>query len=337
MLQYRWLKLLAGGGATVMAVGDDDQSIYAFRGAEVGNMRDFEREFRVENVIRLEQNYRSHGNILDAANAIIKNNAGRLGKNLWTDRGSGEPIRMYEAMSDIEEARWVVDEIRSLAAEGTARREIALLYRSNAQSRVLEHALFSANLPYRVYGGLRFFERQEIKHALAYLRLIANPDDDTAFARVVNFPTRGIGARSLEQLQDAAKPVLGQGALSLWAAAKALPGKAGASVGGFVALIEKLRAACAGLTLPETVEQVHRTLRPAPRTTRPRRKARTASPTSTNWSMPPSISSPKKATSSNSRRARRRSSSPIRSPPSWPMPRSKPASTRPAIPTTRCS
>ncbi|MBK8338121.1 MAG: UvrD-helicase domain-containing protein [Sterolibacteriaceae bacterium] len=256
VLQYRWLKLLAGGGATVMAVGDDDQSIYAFRGAEVGNMRDFEREFRVPNVIRLEQNYRSHGNILDAANAIIKNNAGRLGKNLWTDRGSGEPIRVYEAMSDTEEARWVVDEIRSLAGEGTARREIALLYRSNAQSRVLEHALFSANLPYRVYGGLRFFERQEIKHALAYLRLIANPDDDTAFARVVNFPTRGIGARSLEQLQDAAKPVMGSGAASLWAAAKTLPGKAGQSVGVFVALIDKLRAACADLSLPEMVEQV---------------------------------------------------------------------------------
>jgi DNA helicase-2/ATP-dependent DNA helicase PcrA len=256
VLQYRWLKLLAGGGATVMAVGDDDQSIYAFRGAEVGNMRDFEREFRVPNVIRLEQNYRSHGNILDAANAIIKNNAGRLGKNLWTDRGSGEPIRVYEAMSDTEEARWVIDEIRALAADGTARREIALLYRSNAQSRVLEHALFSANLPYRVYGGLRFFERQEIKHALAYLRLIANPDDDTAFARVVNFPTRGIGARSLEQLQDAAKPVMGSGAASLWAAARTLPGKAGQSVGVFVALIDRLRAACDGLTLPEMVEQV---------------------------------------------------------------------------------
>ncbi|MBL8494595.1 MAG: UvrD-helicase domain-containing protein [Rhodocyclaceae bacterium] len=255
VLQYRWLKLLAGGGACVMAVGDDDQSIYAFRGAEVGNMRDFEREFRVPNVIRLEQNYRSHGNILDAANAIIKNNAGRLGKNLWTDRGSGEPIRVYEAMSDTEEARWVVEEIRSLVMEGTARREIALLYRSNAQSRVLEHALFTANLPYRVYGGLRFFERQEIKHALAYLRLIANPDDDTAFARVVNFPTRGIGARSLEQLQDAARPVMGEGAASLWAAAKNLGGKAGQSVGVFVALIDRLRAACEGLSLPEMVEQ----------------------------------------------------------------------------------
>ena len=201
MLQYRWLKLLAGAASAAMfAVGDDDQSIYAFRGAEVGNMRDFEREFKVANVIRLEQNYRSHGNILDAANAIIKNNDNRLGKNLWTEAGAGEPIRVFEAYSDGDEARWIVEEIKALVRDGHARAEIALLYRSNAQSRVLEHALFSAGLPYRVYGGLRFFERQEIKHALAYLRLIANADDDTAFARVVNFPTRGIGARSLEQL-----------------------------------------------------------------------------------------------------------------------------------------
>jgi DNA helicase-2/ATP-dependent DNA helicase PcrA len=252
VLQYRWLKLLAGGGAHLFCVGDDDQSIYAFRGAEVGNMRDFEREFRVDNVIRLEQNYRSHGNILDAANAIIKNNAARLGKNLWTDAGSGEPIRVYEAFNDIEEARWIVEEIKSLAAEGMARREMALLYRSNAQSRVLEHALFSAGLPYRVYGGLRFFERQEVKHALAYLRLIANADDDGAFLRVVNFPTRGIGARSLEQLQDAAKR---QGT-SLHAAVPLLEGKAAASIGHFAALVHKLKSASAGLTLPETVEQV---------------------------------------------------------------------------------
>ena len=161
-------------------------------------MRDFEREFRVDNVIRLEQNYRSHGNILDAANALIKNNAARLGKNLWTDAGTGEPIRVYEAFNDIEEARWIVEEVKSLSRDGMARREMALLYRSNAQSRVLEHALFSAGLPYRVYGGLRFFERQEVKHALAYLRLIANADDDGAFLRVVNFPARGIGARSIE-------------------------------------------------------------------------------------------------------------------------------------------
>ena len=247
ILQYRWLKLLAGGGAHLFCVGDDDQSIYAFRGAEVGNMRDFEREFRVESVIRLEQNYRSHGNILDAANAIIKNNAARLGKNLWTDAGSGEPIRVYEAFNDTEEARWIVEEIKSLAAEGMARREMALLYRSNAQSRVLEHALFSAGLPYRVYGGLRFFERQEVKHALAYLRLIANSDDDGAFLRVVNFPARGIGARTVEQLQDAAK----NAKVSLHSTAQD-----GGKAMVFAALIDRLKAACEGLTLPETVEQV---------------------------------------------------------------------------------
>ena len=247
ILQYRWLKLLAGGGANLFCVGDDDQSIYAFRGAEVGNMRDFEREFRVDNVIRLEQNYRSHGNILDAANAIIKHNAARLGKNLWTDAGSGEPIRVYEAFNDTEEARWIVEEIRSLAAEGLARREMALLYRSNAQSRVLEHALFSAGLPYRVYGGLRFFERQEVKHALAYLRLIANADDDGAFLRVVNFPARGIGARTVEQLQDAAR----MEKVGLHETAKR-----GGKAAAFAALIDRLKAACEGLTLPETVEQM---------------------------------------------------------------------------------
>ncbi len=251
VLQYRWLCLLAGGGASIFAVGDDDQSIYAFRGAEVGNMRDFERHYQVQNVIRLEQNYRSHGNILDAANAIIKNNAARLGKNLWTEAGAGEPIRVFEAMSDGEEARWIVEEIKALARDGLARREIALLYRSNAQSRILEHALFSAGLAYRVYGGLRFFERQEIKHALAYLRLVANADDDTAFSRVVNFPARGIGARSLEQLQDAAKST----GSSLHAAIPALSGKAGTSLAGFAGLILRMREAI-DLPLPELVEHV---------------------------------------------------------------------------------
>jgi DNA helicase-2/ATP-dependent DNA helicase PcrA len=250
-LQYAWLKLLAGGGAAMFAVGDDDQSIYAFRGADVGNMRDFEREFNVANVIRLEQNYRSHGNILDAANAIIKNNAARLGKNLWTEAGSGEPIRVFEGYSDLDEARWIVDEIRALSNDGHARAEIALLYRSNAQSRVLEHALFAAGLPYRVYGGLRFFERQEIKHALAYLRLIANRDDDTAFSRVVNFPTRGIGARSLEVLQDTARAA----GTSLFAAIPQLSGKAAAALSGFAQLIAKMSEA-ASLPLPELVDHV---------------------------------------------------------------------------------
>lgn len=251
-LQYRWLKLLAGGCAAMFAVGDDDQSIYRFRGAEIGNMRDFEREFKVDNIIRLEQNYRSQGNILNAANAVIKNNTERLGKNLWTDRGEGEPIRVYESSDDIEEARFVVDEIRALTQDGTSRSQIALLYRSNAQSRVLEHQLFSNGIPYRVYGGLRFFERQEVKHALAYLRLIANPHDDTAFTRVINFPPRGIGARSQEQLQDAAKA----NQCSLYAAAPLTPGKAGQTVANFLRLIDQLRFACEGLTLPEMVEQV---------------------------------------------------------------------------------
>jgi len=251
VLQYKWLKLLAGEESCLFCVGDDDQSIYAFRGAEVGNMRDFEREFKVANVIRLEQNYRSHGNILDAANAIIRHNENRLGKNLWTDAGAGEPIRVFEAYSDLDEARWIVDEIKALVSDGHARSEIALLYRSNAQSRVLEHALFSAGLPYRVYGGLRFFERQEIKHALAYLRLIANPDDDTSFARVVNFPTRGIGARSIEQLQDAAKAAGG----SLFAAIPTLSGKAGTSLANFAALIGKMKEV-AHLPLPELVDHV---------------------------------------------------------------------------------
>ena len=251
VLQYRWLKLLAGGGAAMFAVGDDDQSIYAFRGADVGNMRDFEREFKVPNVVRLEQNYRSHGNILDAANAIIKNNAARLGKNLWTEAGAGEQIRVFEAMSDGEEARWIVEEIKALVRDGGTRSEIALLYRSNAQSRILEHSLFSAGLPYRVYGGLRFFERQEIKHALAYLRLIANSDDDTAFARVVNFPARGIGARSIEALQDAAR---GAGS-SLHAAIAQLQGKAGQSLAAFATLIARLKDS-AQLPLPELVEHI---------------------------------------------------------------------------------
>jgi DNA helicase-2/ATP-dependent DNA helicase PcrA len=250
-LQYRWLKMLAGEGSSLFCVGDDDQSIYAFRGADVGNMRDFEREFQVKNLIRLEQNYRSHGNILDAANAIIENNPSRLGKNLWTEAGAGEPIRVHESYSDGDEARFIVEEVKALANDGHARREMALLYRSNAQSRALEHALFNAGIPYRVYGGLRFFERAEIKHALAYLRLIANPDDDTAFARVVNFPTRGIGARSIEALADAARV---QGS-SLHAAIPQVAGAGGAKLAAFAALIIKLREA-AHLPLPELVEHV---------------------------------------------------------------------------------
>ncbi len=252
VLQYKWLKLLAGVHNAIFAVGDDDQSIYRFRGANVGNMADFEREFRVRNVVKLEQNYRSHGHILDAANALIRHNAQRLGKNLWTEAGEGEKVRVFEAGSDGLEAAWLVDEVRGLIGEGHLRSEIAVLYRSNAQSRVIEHALFNAGIPYRVYGGLRFFERAEIKHALAYLRLIENPADDTAFLRVVNFPPRGIGARTLEQLQDAARA----SNQSLYAAVGSLTGKAGSNLGAFVKLIDSLRFETANLPLKEIVAAV---------------------------------------------------------------------------------
>jgi DNA helicase-2/ATP-dependent DNA helicase PcrA len=253
VLQYKWLKMLSGPGASMFAVGDDDQSIYAFRGANVGNMSSFEHEFRVPNLIKLEQNYRSHAHILDCANHLIRQNTTRLGKELWTDAGAGEPVRVYEATSDGQEAQWLIEEARGLIAEGWLRADMAILYRSNAQSRVLEHALFSAGIPYRVYGGLRFFERAEIKHALAYLRLMENPDDDTAFLRVVNFPARGIGARSIEQLQDAARAAN----TSLYAAVAAMrAGAASGKVGAFVALIERLRQETAALALPETVEHV---------------------------------------------------------------------------------
>ena len=248
-LQYRWLRQLAGRDNTLFAVGDDDQSIYRFRGANVGNMADFERDYRVQNIIRLEQNYRSQGNILAAANALIAHNSRRLGKNLWTAEGEGEPIRIFQAASDGYEAAWLVEEAQSLAREGMAYRDMAILYRSNAQSRVLEHALFSNGIAYRVYGGQRFFDRVEIKHALAYLRLLANPDDDGAFLRIVNFPTRGIGARSIEQLQDAALA----GSCSLYQAVPSVPGKAGASLAAFVRIIESLREETNSLPLPEVV------------------------------------------------------------------------------------
>ncbi len=251
-LQYRWLKLLCGPGACMFAVGDDDQSIYRFRGANVGNMADFERDFQVGKVIRLEQNYRSHGNILDAANALIANNENRLGKNLWTAAGSGEPLRVYESESDLAEARWIVDEVQSLSREGMRYQDIAILYRSNAQSRVIEHALFSAGIAYRVYGGLRFFERAEVKHALAYLRLIAAAEDDGALLRVVNFPPRGIGARSVETLIDAARAANSP----LYAAITSLSGKSGTALTAFRVLIEGLREETRGLPLPEMAGHV---------------------------------------------------------------------------------
>ncbi len=263
-LQYAWLKMFAppparagtteaaGSDQSVIAVGDDDQSIYAFRGARVGNMADFEREYRVPRVIKLEQNYRSFGHILDAANGLIAHNQRRLGKRLRTEAGAGEPLRVVESTSDYAEAQWALEEAQALHRGGVPRSEIALLYRSNAQSRVLESALFNAGVPYRVYGGLRFFERAEVKHALAYLRLIENASDDTSFLRVVNFPTRGIGARSVELLQDAART----SARSLAQSVGAVPGKAGANLRAFVELIDAMRAATQGLTLREIIEHV---------------------------------------------------------------------------------
>jgi DNA helicase-2/ATP-dependent DNA helicase PcrA len=249
-LQYAWIRMFAGPQNSVFAVGDDDQSIYAFRGARVGNMADFVREFQVAHQIKLEQNYRSFSNILDSANALIAHNKTRLGKNLRTDQGPGEPVRVYEAPTDMAEAQWLVEEARQLAREGTSRHEIAVLYRSNAQSRVIETALFNAAVPYRVYGGLRFFERAEIKHALSYLRLLENPNDDTSFLRVVNFPARGIGARSIEQLQDAARAA----GSSLHDAVQATTGKAGANLAAFVAKIDAMRVETEGLTLREIIE-----------------------------------------------------------------------------------
>jgi len=253
-LQYAWLKMFAPPGTdqSVFAVGDDDQSIYAFRGARVGNMSDFEREYRVKAIIKLEQNYRSFGNILDSANALIERNTRRLGKNLRTEAGPGEPVRVSEQASDFNEAQWLVEEAQALHRAGMDRSEIAVLYRSNAQSRVIESALFNAGIPYRVYGGLRFFERAEVKHALAYLRLLENPNDDTSFLRVVNFPTRGIGARTLEQLQDAAR----SSGRSLYQSVTSVAGKGGANLAAFTALVDSMHNLTNGLTLREIIEQM---------------------------------------------------------------------------------
>ena len=257
-LQYLWLKMFVADGSqgvppnALFAVGDDDQSIYAFRGARVGNMNDFVTELQVAHQIKLEQNYRSYSNILDSANALISHNKRRLGKNLRTDAGAGEPVRIMEQPSDLAEARWVVDEIRQLLNDGSQRQDIAILYRSNAQSRVIESTLFNAGISYRVYGGLRFFERAEIKHALAYLRLLDNPRDDTSFLRVVNFPPRGIGARTLEQLQDAARARNS----ALVDSVGQVGGKAGANLASFVAKLDAMREQAQHSTLKEIVELV---------------------------------------------------------------------------------
>ncbi len=266
-IQYEWLRLIAPAAASAeragegqpFVVADDDQSIYRFRGARVENVQQFRRDYPQAALFRLEQNYRSTAAILEAANGVIANNASRLGKTLFTQGPRGEPIRLYTAFNERDEAEFVTHRIRAHGAGGGARREIAILYRSNAQSRVFEEAFLSARVPYRVYGGLRFFERAEIKDALAYLRLLANPSDDAAFERVVNLPPRGVGAKSLELLRAAAR----QAGSSLWEAARiasgpggALAGKAGSAVRAFRALIERLGAETRPRALHEQVDEM---------------------------------------------------------------------------------
>ncbi|MEN9527055.1 MAG: hypothetical protein RLY56_1006 [Pseudomonadota bacterium] len=257
-IQYAWTKLLVGSEGAPFAVGDDDQSIYRWRGARVENLQTFRRDFPQAKLIRLEQNYRSTGTILEAANALIANNSGRLGKNLWTSGGKGEAIRLYAAFNERDEAEFVLQRIKDWVARGGNRRDIAILYRSNAQSRVFEEAFLSARIPYKVYGGLRFFERAEIKDALAYLRLVSNRNDDTSFERVVNLPTRGIGAKSIDTLRERARA----DGSSLWSAALrciaegSLGAKGAASLQGFLQLIDRLAADTRELALHEIVDQV---------------------------------------------------------------------------------
>jgi len=255
-IQYKWLMLLAGPDGLPFAVGDDDQSIYRWRGARVENLNQFRRDYPGAVLYKLEQNYRSTGTILKAANALIANNAGRLGKNLWTSGADGDRVKLYAAFNERDEADFVVNRIRDWVDRGGARREVAVLYRSNAQSRVFEEAFLNARMPYRVYGGLRFFERAEIKDALAYLRLVASRADDTSFERVVNLPTRGIGAKTLDTLRDMARA----GGTSLWhaavAAQSALPQRAAQALQSFLHLIEKLGREVAGLELHEQVDHV---------------------------------------------------------------------------------
>ncbi|HVC01266.1 MAG TPA: DNA helicase II [Steroidobacteraceae bacterium] len=256
-IQYRWLTLLAGPAGRPFAVGDDDQSIYRWRGARVENLNRFRRDFPAATLYKLEQNYRSTGTILKASNALIANNAGRMGKTLWTSGEDGERVKVYAAFNERDEADFVVNRIREWVDRGGARREVAVLYRSNAQSRVFEEAFLNARLPYRVYGGLRFFERAEIKDALAYLRLVASRDDDTSFERIVNLPVRGIGGKTLDALRALARE---QG-VSLWAAAAAsvsgaLAQRAAQCLGAFLGLIDRLRTEIDGLELHEQVDTV---------------------------------------------------------------------------------
>ena len=251
-LQYNWIKLLAGGKNCFFAVGDDDQSIYAFRGAKVANMQAFIRDFNIGEPIRLEQNYRSSPEILAAANAIISNNSGRIGKKLWTNRASHEKIHLYEAYTEEDEAYFVADEIKTLEKAGVKLSEIAILYRSNAQSRVFEQHFYNKGVPYRVYGGLRFFDRQEVKHALAYLRLVVNDNDNEAFLRVVNFPARGIGAVAIKNLQEIAE---NQGT-SLLSACKNYGGRGGQNLSEFADLILSMKQKIISLSLPEIISYI---------------------------------------------------------------------------------
>ncbi len=257
-IQYAWLRLLAGSSGQMFAVGDDDQSIYGWRGAKVENIHQYSRDFADVHIVRLEQNYRSTGTILAAANALIAHNSDRLGKELWTEGDKGELIRLYSAFNEIDEARFFVDRIGQWVAQGGKRDEVAILYRSNAQSRVLEEALIVAGIPYRVYGGMRFFERAEIKDALAYLRLILNRSDDPSFERIINTPTRGIGDRTVQSIRDHARAHN----ISLWRAAKdllaanALAARAHSMVANFVQLIERLERETEGTALDERVEHV---------------------------------------------------------------------------------
>lgn len=255
-IQYRWLKLFAQHHRRLVAVGDDDQSIYGWRGAKVENILQFEKDFPGTKVVRLEQNYRSTSNILDAANAVIGNNEGRLGKKLWTQGAAGDPVQLYPAFNEIDEARYVIDRVREWVEDGNSRNSVAILYRSNAQSRVFEEVLLDVGMPYRVYGGLRFFERAEIKDALAYLRLIASRLSDPSFERVINVPPRGIGIKTLGRLRAEAQPKQA----SLWDATLALlerrelPSRAGQAVQGFLNLIDQMTEETAGLDLAGQVE-----------------------------------------------------------------------------------
>ncbi len=255
-IQYLWLKLLAGDGGVPFAVGDDDQSIYRWRGARVENLQQYRRDYPNVQLFRLEQNYRSTGNILAAANALIANNNGRLGKNLWTAGEEGEPVRLYAAFNERDEADFVINRIRDWSYRGGQRKDCAILYRSNAQSRTFEEALISARIPYRVYGGLRFFERAEIKDALAYLRLVFSRADDASFERVVNLPARGIGAKTLDTIRNYARA----NTCTMWEAAGAciqeLGARTGQSLHAFMLLIEQLDQRTRGLALHEQVDHI---------------------------------------------------------------------------------